>query len=155
MGSFVAELLAGIEAGDDEAVLAACEYADAFRLEGFKPFPPFDERLRAEPPTAEGLAKIKEALLDNLKSFAQPRPRIYTALGKIGDPELVPVLRAALTQKLRDLLDQNGTLSTLIIALDNCGEKIVSGNSHGPMEMEKMVADARAYLKRFGQIFPW
>lgn len=155
MGSFVDGLIAGISKGDDEAILAACETADAFHLRGFKPFPPYDQLLAAEPPSADDVERLKSALVAYVQSTASPGTRAYVALGKCRDPALVPLLRKQLAQELKTMLLHNGAVSGLIIALDNTGEKIIGGNSHSPMEMDKNVADARAYLKKFGQVIPW
>lgn len=155
MDSFLAEILAGINENDDEAILGACEYADAFHVGGFTPVPPYDERLGSEPPTAEGLAQIKEALLANLKSITQPNPRVYVALGKCRDPALVPLLREHLAQNLKALLRYNGALASLVMALSYTGEGIISEHTHSPFEPNKLIADTRAYLKQFGLTFPW
>lgn len=155
MNSFVSELVAGIKIGDDEAILGACEIADAFHIRNFQPVPPYDDRLRANPPNAEDISVIKFALIEHLESARTPGSRVYAALGKLRDPSLIPMLREHLALTLKTLLEYNGAIANLIMALDRSGEKIVVGTYHSPFQPEKMIADARAYLKQFGQLFPW
>ena len=155
MNSLISELIAGIEKGDDEAILGACEVADTFHVRNFQPIAPYDERLRAEPPTAEYVEAPKRALIVYLQSTPTPSPRVYAALGKLRDPSIVPLLREHLARDLKTLLHYAGGLSALIIALDNSGEKIIINSFQGHMEVDNSIEAARQYLKQFGQVFPW
>ena len=155
MNSLVAELIAGIESNDEEAFIGAAMVAESLSMTNAAPISPYDELLKANPPTPADGEALKRALTAYVQSNNSRLGRAIFALGKFYDPALVPLFREHLAAELKTLLDHNGVLASLIIALDNAGEKIIINGSQSPMEVDNSIAAARQYLKQFGQVFPW
>ena len=158
MARLVQLLLAGIAAGDEEALLGAGEVARAFvrGLDGTAVMEPYASLLAAEPTTPAEADALRSALMDHLR---KPEPghaaSAVSSLGKFGDPATVPFLREYLTKQLRLFLAQNPLVGNLLCALDDCGEDAITDGDYSLTATEKNIADARLYLSRFGESFPW
>lgn len=153
MNSLVAEIIAGIEKHQEEAFLGATMVAE-FATGHTHPVPPYDEKLKADPPSNADVQAMRKALLEYAQSGASKSYAALYVLSKFRDPSLVPLLRQQLAGELDALLEHNRGLSSLIIALDNCGERIISTGSQSPFEVDRSIMHARDYLKQFGQVFP-
>ena len=157
MNTLITELIAGIKNIEEEAFIGASEVAAAsnYGYDKYEAIEPYNERINTEPPSNEDVEALKSALIAYVNSASNPAGSAAFALGKFYDPTLTPVLRNQLAKQLKELLKCNSALSNLITALDNSGEDIISNGSHSIMETEKMIADARAYLEKHGQVLPW
>ncbi len=157
MNELIAELITGIEANEDEAFLGASEVAAAscFGFAVYQALEPYHERLAADPPGPEDVAALKSALVARITSSPMPATAAAFALGKFHDPALAPLLREQLARHLGEFLRYNAAIANLIGALDNSGETIIRDGVHSITETDRMINDARAYLSRHGQVFPW
>lgn len=157
MHSLVVELIAGIEKNEEEAFVGASEVAAAshFGIGKYQALEPYNVRIEAEPLSGADVEALKKALVAYIQSTPNAAAGAAFALGKFYDPTLAPLLREQLARHLKTLLKYNAALSNLICALDNAGEEIISRGSHSLMETEEMIADAREYLGKHGQVFPW
>ena len=155
MNSLVAEIIAGIGKHDDEAFLGAAMVAESLTRATANLVPPYDQLIKANRPTADEVQTLKQTLIAYVQTNPPMLASAVAALGKFCDPALVPIFREKLGQELQTLLEYNRALCSLIIALDNCGERIITTGSQSPMEVDNSIAHARGYLKPFGQVFPW
>jgi hypothetical protein len=153
------QILEGISADDSEAFLGASETIRAFKFgtgANVSLLPPYAEELALRPPQADDISAIKLVLTDYLTTGSDGNLAcaVY-ALGVLGDPDTVPLLRETLRRHLRILLAQNQVVGNLICALSNNGEGVISGGSYSLTDIDKNVGDARRYLGRFGEVVPW
>ena len=155
MNSLIAEILAGIGKHEDEAFVGAAMVAESLTRATSHLVPPYDELIAANPPTADEVQALKQTLIRYIQTNSPALGQAVGALGKFCDPALVPLFRERLSEELQAILEHNRTLCSLIIALDNCGEKIITTGSQGPMDVDRSIEHARVYLKPFGQVFPW
>jgi len=152
------QVLDGLAADDADAFLAASETIRAFKF-GTGPnagiVPPYAQALADNPPAAEDVAAIKAVLFDYIEASrgSNLACAVY-AVGTLVDTDVVPLLREALVRHLRAFLGQNQIVGNLICALNNHGERVISGQSYSLFEIDKNVADAQRYLARFGDIMP-
>ena len=155
MNSLVAEIIAGIGNHEDEAFLGAAMVAESLYRETAHLIPPYNELIKANRPTGDEVQTLKQTLIVYVQTNQPMLASAIAALGKFNDPALVPLFREKLGQELQALLEHNRALCSLIIALDNCGERIITTGSQSHMEVDNSIAHARGYLKPFGQVFPW
>ena len=153
------QILDGLAADDADAFLAASETIRAFNwgtASNSGIVPPYAQALAASPPAVDDIAAIKAALIEYIEaSRGSNLARAVYAVGTLEDNDVIPLLREALARHLRAFLGQNKIVGNLICALDNHGERVMSGQSYSLFEIDKNVADARHYLARFGEVMPW
>lgn len=155
MNSLVAEIISGIGKHEDEAFLGAAMVAESLSRSTTHLTPPYDELIEANPPTADEVQTLKQTLISYVQANSPMLASAIFALGKFNDPALVPLFQQKLGQELQILLEHNRALCGLIIALDNCGERIITTDSQSIMEVDNSIAQARDYLKPLGLLFPW
>jgi hypothetical protein len=153
MTPFTKEILDGIGRNEEVAFLAAEAVAMAFTYGTESNVGIADEHLsllNEYPPTAEDIAAITAALVGYLTSSPHEKhaSSAVFALGKINDPNLVPLLREQLKQVAAELVTKNAMLGNLICALSNLGEAVMSEQRFSSAELEKNLKDARLYLMR-------
>lgn len=155
MNSLIAEILEGMDKQEGEAFLGAAMVVESVRLPTTSLVPPYDELIKKNPPNADEVQILKQRLIEIVQTDSPMLSVAVSALGRFYDPALVPIFREKLGQELQALIERNRSLCSLIIALDNCGERIITTGSQSPMEVDNSIAHARGYLKQFGQTFPW
>ena len=113
------------------------------------------QRLRSEPANDATCSRIKQALQLELRS--QDARRAGTAasfLGESGDPTHVPILKMALRRQLEAFMATHSAMTSLVYALEHCGEKL--GDGDWGVDPLKTMRDAQEYLKRNGYDYvPW
>lgn len=160
MNILIENLIKGIRESDLESFVGAGEVARAHVFgtdESVGILEPYNTELRNAVLSEGDIEALrKELIIYITNNLPGKEIAAIKALSSFHNPADIELLTKLLEKQLEQCMEYNATLGQMVVALDNCGEKILQNASYSIMDPTGYISDALKYVHaKTGKVMPW